>query len=167
MYAEFKSLSLNAVNGDCIQQCSATLKLKGIQLDMCKFIKIETLVANALIELIEKNNCRSVEFARIMEYGRAVFEALQAKGEEAVYLASRDDTSKMMRNYADFFEINRNSLDTVMVGLRDGKTAADLRSQFRAFLTLEHLFAFTNSRALVELGIGMVDAIGELGCCPT
>ena len=122
---------------------------------MCKFIKVETLVANALIELIEKNNCRSVEFGRIMEYGRAVLEALKARGEEAVYLASREDTNRMMRNYVDFFKINRDNPDTVVVSLKDRKTATDLRSQFRAFLTLEHLFAFTDSKALVELGIGV------------
>jgi len=44
---------------------------------MCYFIGIEDLVANALIELVEKTGNRTVSFSQLNKYGKAVIAKLK------------------------------------------------------------------------------------------
>lgn len=119
---------------------------------VCKFIRIEDLAANALIELIEKNNSRRVEFHKLIKYGYAISSILHEKGDEVILLIQREYTNELIRSYSDFFTIESNEeYDTVV--LKEEKTAEDLRNRFRAFLSLDFLLAFTDKESLYELGI--------------
>ena len=56
---------------------------------MCTFIGIESLVANALIELFDYNHTREVTFDTLVDYGMKVVQIYQREtGEEAVLLLS-------------------------------------------------------------------------------
>ena len=121
---------------------------------MFRFIGIEDLAANALIELLEKNDCRRVEFETLVKYGNAVTNVLRENGDEATLLLSKEYTNEMIRNYSDFFEIDQSQRNDAII-LKTEKTVEDLRNRFRAFLTLDCLLAFTNSKSLAELGVAV------------
>ena len=54
------------------------------------YIEIEDLVANALIELVEKRGKREVLFRELDEYGARVIDVLSSDGEtKAVLVVSR------------------------------------------------------------------------------
>jgi len=122
---------------------------------MCRFIGIEDLVANALIELMEKNNCRRVSFETLVKYGTVVIRCLRKNGREAVFLLSKEHTNELIRNYSDFFEIDYSEPNSDAIVLKSEKTVDDLRNHFRAFLTLDCLIAFTDKKSLVELGVAV------------
>ena len=123
---------------------------------MCKFIGMEDLVANALIELIEKNDCNKVKFDQIIRYGNIVIRFLREENdEEAVLLISKYYTNQMIRNYSDFFEIEKDSSGEESIVLKLDKNVDDLRNHFRAYLSFELLFALTNENSLRELGIAV------------
>lgn len=121
---------------------------------MYKFIGIEDLAANALIELIETNGCRRVSFATLVEYGNVVVEVLNRDGkQDAVAIFSRNRTNDLLRNYSDFFEIDSSDPTGDAIVLKPEKTADDLRAYFRAFLTVDWLVAFRDQTALQVLGV--------------
>lgn len=122
---------------------------------MFKFIGIEDLVANALIELMENNACREVTFETLIKYGAVVLSVMRDNGDEAVFLLSKEHTDELIRNYSDFFEIHRGDAGSDAIVLRAEKTVDDLRARFRAFLTIDSLLAFTNRRSLAELGVAV------------
>ena len=118
---------------------------------MHTFIGMEDLVANALIELLEKDNCRKVSFAALVKYGNVVLRFLHENGEEAVFLLSKGYTNELIRNYSDFFEIDYSEPGKEAIALKKEKTADDLRNRFRALLTMELLFAFIDEKSVSEL----------------
>ena len=120
---------------------------------MYRFIGIEDLAANALIELLEKSGCRRVEFETLVKYGHAVISVLRENGDKAILLISKEYTNELIRNYSDFFTIDYSDQKADAIILREGKTVEDLRNRFRAFLTLDCLLAFTDSKSLAELGV--------------
>ncbi len=122
---------------------------------MFKFIGIEDLVANALIELIENKNCREVTFETLIKYGAVVLNVMRANGDEAVLLLSREHTDELIWNYSDLFEIRRGDAGNDAIVLRSEKTVDDLRARFRAFLTINSLLAFTDQLSLAELGVAV------------
>ena len=120
---------------------------------MCRFIGIEDLVANALIELMEKSNCRRVSFETLINYGAMVLSVLRQNGEEAIFLLSKEHTNELIRNYSDYFDIEHDELNGDNIALKSDKTVDDLRNRFRAFLTIDCLLAFIDSKSLAELGV--------------
>lgn len=120
---------------------------------MCKYIGVEDLAANALIELLESSNINTVKFKTLYEYGIEVLKVLKQNGQEAVLLFSRNHTDGMLRNYSDFFEIITTPSGDDCIALRAEKTVTDLRNHFRAFLTLNLLMAFTDKQSLTKLGV--------------
>lgn len=120
---------------------------------MCKFIGIEDLVANALIEMIEKNDIRRVSFKQLRKYGTVIVRWLQDNGEEAVLLVSQYYTNEFIRNYSDFFEVHDNDDSDSYIELKQTKSVDDLRNHFRAYLSIDMLIAFTQKNSLCELDI--------------
>ncbi|MGB4439331.1 MAG: hypothetical protein WBJ13_08945 [Sedimentibacter sp.] len=126
---------------------------------MSRFIGIEDLAANALIALIEKigPHCRKVSFEQLVNYGTVVVKILNQNKEDAVLLLSKDYTNTMIRNYSDFFEIEKTNpndeYSEEFIVLREDKNLQDLRNHFRAFLSLEVALAFSNKDSLAELGV--------------
>ena len=75
---------------------------------MCYYIGIEDLAANALIEILktkenEQTEQYCVTLAELEAYGSQVIQYLNERGEQAVLILSRENTSLMFRNYSDFF----------------------------------------------------------------
>jgi len=117
---------------------------------MCRFIGMEDVVANALIELIDSKGCRRVNTKQIMEYGVLIVRYLMKNGEQAVLLISRDYTSEFIYNYSDFFEISVQGNDEY-ISLKDSKTVEDLRACFRACISPDYLEAFISEQSLAVL----------------
>jgi hypothetical protein len=120
---------------------------------MCVYIGIEDLAANALIEIISKDEKkRFVSYAELEDYGAEVVKFLNTKGEKAVLILSRENTSDMFRNYSDMFE---EVLKDEMLGieLKAGITVEQLINRFRGYLAWDVLLAFVNERTVAKLGV--------------
>lgn len=119
---------------------------------MCYYIGIEDLAANALIEIlktkenVQTEQCR-VTLAELEAYGNQVIQYLNERGEKAVLILSRENTSLMFRNYSDFFE----EVETdkgIAIALKEGKTVSDLVKKFRTYLALDLMMAFMNTETV-------------------
>lgn len=117
---------------------------------MCRFIGMEDVVANALIELIEDKGCRIVNTKQIMEYGAQIVRFFMENGEQAVLLISRDYTNEFIYNYSEYFEIIERGNEEYIV-LKDDKNADDLRAYFRACVSLDYLKAFISEQSIAVL----------------
>ena len=72
---------------------------------MCFYIGIEDLAANALIELLQKEENRSfITYKELERYGTQVVSLLSERGEKAVLLLSRENTNAMFRDYSEFLK---------------------------------------------------------------
>ncbi len=120
---------------------------------MCKFIGIEDLVANALIEIIEKNHENKVTFEQLGNYGAVIVRWFHDSGEEVVLLVSRDYTNELIRNYSDFFEVHDSNDANGYIKLKSTKTVSDLRNHFRSYLSIDMLMAFTDKNNLRQLNV--------------
>lgn len=117
---------------------------------MCFYIGVEDLAANALIELLKKYNRNYISYSELEEYGAKVVQILSQKGEKAVLVLSRDDTSVMFRDYSEFFEEAKLD-DGLGIILKEGKTINDLIVQFRGYLALDVLLAFVDKTSYSPL----------------
>ncbi len=125
---------------------------------MSIYIGIEDLAANALIALMEKDeDCRKVSFRKLVDYGMVVVKILKEKKEDAILIMSKDSTNAMILNYSDFFINEKENPDDEFseeyIVLKEGKSVADLRNHFRAFLTLNVALAFVDEESLAQLGV--------------
>lgn len=119
---------------------------------MCYYIGIEDLAANALIEILktkenEQTEQYCVTLAELEVYGSQVIQYLNERGEQAVLILSRENTSLMFRNYSDFFE----EVETdkgIAIALKEGKTVSDLVKKFRTYLALDLMMAFMNTETV-------------------
>lgn len=120
---------------------------------MCFYIGIEDLAANALIELLQKEENRSfITYKELERYGTQVVSLLSERGEKAVLLLSRENTNAMFRDYSEFFE--EDSYDgNEGIRLRAGKSRKDLIVQFRGYLALDVLMALVDERSICALGV--------------
>ena len=122
------------------------------------YIGIEDLAANALIEVLktkEENEQLSkycVTFAELENYGTQVIRHLNAKGEKAILILSRENTTMMFRNYSDFFE-EVVTPEGIAISLREGKTVSDLIDKFRTYLAFDVMMAFMDSATVQVLKV--------------
>ena len=111
---------------------------------MNSYIYMEDLVANVLIQKIEKNQSRDVRFSELSKYGNKLVSWWSKKKDiHVTVLLSKYDTDKMMSDYADFFSI-RMDPDTgeFIFSLKPDKTSNDLRRTFRPYLSVDMLLSF-------------------------
>ncbi len=124
---------------------------------MCTFIGIESVAANALIELLEKRDEREISFDTLVRYGMQVIRILQEKThDEVVLLLSRKYQINMVENYSDFFEADFSSGGSGMFRLKGAdkqKTLQSLKEYFRWTLSIQVLDAFMSDDALHVLGV--------------
>ena len=110
---------------------------------MCKFIGVEILAANALIEALENEKGSSVTFSKLEEYGIKVVRFLETTyREQAVILYNENQVGNRILNYTEYFEVTDDSIT-----VKEGITATDLRRKFRAPLTYEILKALLSEDA--------------------
>lgn len=121
---------------------------------MCTFIGIESLAANALIELLEKSGRREVSFDVLVQYGMEIVSFLQREtGEEAVLLMSRKYQLDMIENYSNFFVVTFDEAGRGTFQLKDDVDLEDLKFYFRWTMSLQLLKAFLSPEALGKLGV--------------
>ena len=119
---------------------------------MCFYIGIEDLAANALIEILKTKEDAQTErccvtLAELEAYGNQVIQYLNERGEKAVLILSRENTSLMFRSYSDFFEEVETD-EGVSITLKEGKTVSDLVEKFRTYLALDLMMAFMNTETV-------------------
>lgn len=117
---------------------------------MCYYIGIESLVANALIELLQ-NGCREVKFEAIERYGAEVVNFLNASGEEAVLILSREQTRGFIVNCSRFFDVKDPESSQGTVRLKEGFSVEDLARAFCGGIAVPVLEALLSRRALEAL----------------
>ena len=119
---------------------------------MYKYIGIQDLAANALIELLERKECREVSLTTLTNYGTVVVRLLRENGQKALLILTREGTFDMMKDCSEFFSIEEREGQEFIV-LQEDKTAEDLRAHFRAYLSIDSLIAFTREDSLKALGV--------------
>lgn len=116
------------------------------------YIGIEDLVANALIELVEKSEKREVSFRTLNEYGARVIKLLNEKDEQAVLIMSKEKTNDFLHDYSGYFELFLDG-DAEGIRLKETVTLEQLWENFRTYLSADVLLAFMNDNSIGALGV--------------
>jgi len=119
---------------------------------MCMYIGIEDLVANALIELVEKSQKKEVLFSALNEYGATVIKILLENDKKAVLILSDENTHEFLNDYTDLFELFSNG-EEEGIRLKSSVTVDQLWRKFRSYLSLDVIKAFSDSRSVETLGV--------------
>ena len=122
---------------------------------MYTFIGIESLAANALISLLEKDpSIREISFHTLVDYGMEIIRIYRFKtGDEAVLPLSREYQMNMVANYSDFFDVQMESDGQGLFRLKEGIGADTLRDYFQWTMDQALLDAFQAPEALEKLGV--------------
>lgn len=104
------------------------------------------LTANALIELFKAGKEPTVTFSQLDNYAEAVINELHEKGEDAVFLLSRDNTSEMLHSYNRWFKETEKGIE-----LEANVRLNDLIDVFRGFLPWSAIEAFASANAVSAL----------------
>lgn len=119
---------------------------------MCIYIGIEDLVANALIELVEKSEKREVFFKELDEYGANVIKYLNDKQEQAVLVLSKERMTEFLHDYSDYFELFSRGIDEG-IRLREDVLVSQLWEKFRGYLSVDVMLAFMDKVSISALGV--------------
>lgn len=114
---------------------------------MCYYIGIESLVANALIELL-KDGCREVCFDVLERYGAEVVNFLNANGQEAVLVLSREQTRGFIVNCSEYFDVEDPERLSGFIRLKDEYGVEDIAEAFCGGIAVQVLKAFLSESAL-------------------
>ena len=117
---------------------------------MCYYIGIEDLVANALIEVVEKTGKRTVSFSQLNEYGEAIMMRLKKDNTEASLVFNRDKTNRFFHDCSDLLDI-KETPSNIYITLRNNFSTDDLRKRFRVNIALNILKAFVSEEAIKAL----------------
>lgn len=116
------------------------------------YIGIEDLVANAIIELVEKSQRNEVLFSEINRYGASVVQILSEKDNKAILILSKERTSAFLNDYSDFFELYTNGTEEG-IRLKENISVSQLWEKFRGYLSIDVMMAFTDARSIAALGV--------------
>lgn len=112
--------------------------------NMCTFIKMEYLVANALVELYEKKQIDKISLEQIRDYGIKVEEELNNKNDtRAILLFSNNYTREFLHDYSDLFELIDEDIK-----IRSGVTIDDIREHILSYISVDILIALLDQKAL-------------------
>lgn len=110
---------------------------------MCTFIKMEDVVASALVELYDKDETPRVSFDTIRSYGFKVEEFLIKQNINAILLYSNNYAKEFLDDYSQFFE-----RDGDYICLRDGVTSQQIRDRILSYVSIDVLSALLNNEIL-------------------
>lgn len=120
---------------------------------MCKFIGIERVAANAIIELFERKGEKRIDLASLDKYGMKVIEMLEKNTNEgAVFIFNRDGLRQFFIDYSDYFRMEQTEEQTFIV-MQDSVTCEDLKNKFRWSAPYEILKAILAPSCLEVLGV--------------
>lgn len=137
---------------------------------MCIFIKMEHLVANALVELFEEKNIRRISLEDIYNYGIKVEKELNSENTRAILLYSNIYTKQFLEDYSEWFVREEN-----YIALRPGKTAEDLREHILSYVSLPLLLALfkaspdvctQNENKETPMKVEITSGFGDMFECP-
>lgn len=114
--------------------------------NMCTFVKMEYLVASALVELYDKENITKISLDDIRAYGVKVEEHLISNNINAIFLYSNNYTKQFLHDYSDFFE----RIDNDIV-IKEGVTVENIREHILSYLSVDMLFALLNESTLTAI----------------
>jgi len=105
-----------------------------------RFIKIDDLAANALIELLDARDVRQVSLSLLQEYADAVIKKITTKNkDEIIEIYRRSNDMVYLRDYTVYFDVNDKD---GIISLRDGVEKEDLYWAFRLSLSIDWIVAF-------------------------
>ena len=111
---------------------------------MCTFIKMEYLVANALVELYEKKQIDRISLDDIRKYGIKVEEILNVKeNSKAILLYSSRYTREFLQDYSDYFVY-----DDSFIKIKEGVEIEDIREHILSYVSSEILLALLDEKTL-------------------
>ncbi len=117
------------------------------------YIGIEDLAANALIEMMSKNDTkRFVSYRKLEEYGAKVIQILEHMGKKAILILSRNNTEALFRNYSEFF-IEKEENGYKGIYLKDEKSIDNLIEKFTGYLSTDVLLALADKSSVKILGV--------------
>lgn len=114
------------------------------------FIGIEDLVANALIEIVEKTSNRTVMFSQLNKYGEAIVAKLRTEKIDATLIYNRNTTDQFFHDCSNLFTISEIDND-ISITLNESVSTTYLRKRFRVNLALHMLSAFVSKDVLKEI----------------
>lgn len=111
---------------------------------MCTFIKMEYLVANALVELYENKNIDKISLDDIKNYGIKVEKVLhEITGTQAILLYSNQYTREFLQDYSDYFVYKDN-----YIMIKSGVSINDIRNHILSYITVDILLALLDESSL-------------------
>lgn len=114
---------------------------------MCKFIKIEYVVANALCELFDSKKQTTINFDVLKEYGVQVEKVFSKNNDtKAIFLFSNEYKKEFLRDYSELFDATEES-----IFLKEGKTTEDIRARILDYVSLDLLLALFDCSSLAKL----------------
>lgn len=123
---------------------------------MYRYIGIEDLVANALIELMKSGKTdRKISLQTLSDYGTVIVKLLTKQGQNAILFLTKESTYEFVHDYAEFFTIKTYD-GTEYIELQSNITIKELREQFRKNLTVDLAKALTQSESLTALKINTI-----------
>ncbi len=118
-------------------------------------IGIEDLAANALIEMLERdqNQDKEISVSQLWEYGMAIVSELNHEtGDEYICIFSRDALASFTHDYTDYFNV-RDFGDERYISKKREVSLDVLKDAFRSYLSVDMLVAFVSKKSLQKLGI--------------
>ena len=107
---------------------------------MSKFIGIELLAANALIDIIEKTGCRTIALPTLDDYTVKLSDIFEKNNkEQIVIIYNTESADNRFLDYPEIFEDNNNT-----VSIRRNVSTDELRKEFRTPLSCELTKAILN-----------------------
>ena len=116
---------------------------------MCTFIKMEYLVANALVELYENQKIDRISLETIQNYGIKVEKVLNAiTGTQAILLYSSQYTREFLQDYSEYFEFENN-----YIKIKSGVSIEDIRNHILSYIYVDILLALLDESTLKVLNV--------------
>lgn len=124
------------------EKCTAYKLYK--TMGMCTFIKMEYLVANALVELHENKKIDRISLDDIQNYGIKVEKVLSKNmGIQAILLYSNEYTREFLHDYSDFFVYEDN-----YIKIKSGVSIDAIRDQILSYVSVDILLALLDESSL-------------------
>lgn len=115
---------------------------------MCTFIKMEYLVANALVELYENKKIDKISLDSIQNYGIKVEKVLNKSGTQAILLYSNRYTKEFLQDYSEYFAFENN-----YIKIKSGVTIDDIRNHILSYVSVDILLALLDENSLKAINV--------------
>lgn len=115
---------------------------------MCTYVKMEYIVASALVELCEKKNIRQISLNDIRSYGITVEKHLINNKVDAILLYSDNYTKQFLQDYSDYFELNGEN-----IVIKDNVTVDSIREHILSYISFDILFALFSEESLMAINV--------------